>query len=219
VNKSRVILTGLALVLALTCGACSSHRDDRRFARNQAPNILFSPNGEPLSGGPLGQPKCEAALAGWFNRVDADHDGAVDRQEYLADAKAQFAKMDLDHDGYITAAKLSEFRAPYEDGGPVAEPDGPLPGTTADSGGQRHHGHAPSAPPTGAPPAPQPMRGPPPVIEDPVMSADRTLSFKVSLEDFLAHAEGIFAQMDNARSGRLALARVQSRCPADKDAE
>ena len=218
--KTRVIVTGLVLIL--TCTACSSHRDDRRSAHIQAPNILFSPNGEPLSGGPLGPPKCEAALAGWFNRVDVNHDGVIDRQEYLADAKAQFAKMDLDHDGYVTAAKLSVFRAPYEEAGPipaVAEADNPPPDRPAEADGQHHHGRGPSAPPTGAPPPLPPMRGPPPPMEDPVMSADRTLSFKVSLEDFLAHAEGVFAQLDSARSGRLPLMKVQSRCPADKEPE
>ena len=207
--RDKVVLIALALVLS--CAGCSSPREIHH--RDAGPTVLYSPNGEPLSGGPLGQPSCETALAGWFNRIDANHDGALDRQEYLADARAQFQKMDIGHDGYITASKLTVYRAPFEEGPPVAveERDRPLaPPPEAEQGHRRGHGPAEAPPPQAArQPTPRTADG----LEDPVMSADRSLSFKVSLEDFLAHAEEVFAQMDAAHSDRLTLAAVQNRCP------
>lgn len=203
----------IALALVLTCTGCGSSRETHH--RDAGPTVLYSPNGEPLSGGPLGQPSCEAALSGWFNRIDANHDGAVDRQEYLADARSQFQKMDIGHDGYITASKLTVYRAPYEEGSPAAagERDIPLaPPPEAEQGHRRGHGPSEPPPPQAARPlTPRTADG----VEDPVMSADRSLSFKVSLEDFLAHAGEVFAQMDVTHSDRLTLAAVQSRCPKE----
>lgn len=166
---TRLLLIVAALAASLAgCGMWGAEEHRPR----PVPAILYSPNGEPLTGGKLGKATCEAALAGWFNRVDGNHDGAVDHAEFMADAKAQFQAMDLDHDGYLTAAKLAQYRTPYEE-----------------------------------------ARGLPVTAEDPVMSADRTLSFKVSLDDFLAQAEEVFAHLDRGRSGRLSLAQVQARCP------
>ena len=78
--------------------------------------LLFSPNGEPITGGPLGQRPCAEAMGDWFDR---QHSAALSRESFLADARAQFAKMDLDHDGWITPAELSIYREPYT---PPAEP-------------------------------------------------------------------------------------------------
>ena len=52
--------------------------------RDQPPTEpIFSPAGEPLNGGPLGYPTCMQAVANWFARTDARHDGAIDRDAFL----------------------------------------------------------------------------------------------------------------------------------------
>jgi len=77
------------------------------------PAIVFSPNGEVLTGGALGKKTCAEAIAGWFARVDSNQDGAVDRAEFLADMRAQFVRMDADVDGFITVDEVQAYRQPY----------------------------------------------------------------------------------------------------------
>lgn len=101
----------LAVAGALT--ACSILGIGGRSERNQSYRMLYSPNGEPLRGGSLGRPSCEEAMGAWFDRTDTDRNGRVDRNEFVADARRQFAAMDLDHDGTITPAELDKYRAPY----------------------------------------------------------------------------------------------------------
>jgi len=159
-----------------------------------------------LSGGPLGHPKCEEALSGWFDRIDANHDGVIDRSEFLADSQAQFARMDLHHAGYVTSGDLSEFRAPYE--------SAPLEARAAeDSSGRRRSGDGGIGGPRddsgrGAPP-----RGPSvDTRADPVMSADKTLSFKVTLADFMAQANDIFNGLDHNHDDRVTRDAVLASC-------
>ena len=99
------------LVAALLLLAGCSRFGGRDRPEDTGP--IYSPNGEPLNGGALGHPSCAAAMAQWFDRVDANHDGAIDRAEFLADAARQFAAMDLDHDGVITPSELAQYRLPF----------------------------------------------------------------------------------------------------------
>jgi Ca2+-binding EF-hand superfamily protein len=107
--------TAAILAVAGVLTACSylGFGSDRGKERNQTYRMLYSPNGEPLRGGSLGRPSCEKAMGAWFDRADADRNGRVDRNEFVADARRQFAVMDLDHDGTITPAELDKYRAPY----------------------------------------------------------------------------------------------------------
>ena len=157
---------------------------------------IYSPNGEPLNGGPLGHPSCAQAMARWFDRVDANHDGVIDRAEFLADAARQFAAMDLDHDGVITPAELAQYRQPY------AAPAPPAPGgATADDEGHRHQGSD---------------EGDRAALAadhvDPVMIADVHLRNRVTRGDFLAYASSNFAALDTAGDGRLTRAELVATC-------
>ena len=106
----RCFIVLLALLPALA--ACSSHLDpDPPAPRPTGP--LYSPNGEPLSGGPLGNPSCQDALGRWFDRLDSSHAGTIDLAAFLADAKRQFAAMDLNRDGEITPDELARYRVAY----------------------------------------------------------------------------------------------------------
>jgi len=78
-------------------------------------HIIYSPTGDPLNGGPLGNPTCEEALKKWFMRVDADHNGAVTLDEFLNEAEVQFQRMDLDKSGYLVSEEVERFRLPYRD--------------------------------------------------------------------------------------------------------
>jgi Ca2+-binding EF-hand superfamily protein len=187
--------------MTLMFGACGSDSTPAR----RTPYLIYSPNGEPLSGGPLGRPSCGEAMAHWFDRIDADHDGTVDHGEFMNDARRQFAAMDLNRDGVITPAVLETYRAPYrpsreEEAKTRAEErqdaaaehslfnqlrPGALLGRDRDGGAER---------------------------SDPVMSADVNLRFKVGLDDFLAHAERVFRALDRNGDGRLTLGNVQRIC-------
>jgi hypothetical protein len=184
----------LAACLALiACGGGGA-------ARGRGPYPLYlSPNGEPLSGGPLGRPSCGEAMTKWFHGLDGGT-GRVTLADYLADARRQFAAMDLDHDGFITSAELQEYRAPYRAAASSPEER---------SAGEE--GNAQRPPRTQQPRAA--VRGDLFADRsDPVMSADRQLRFKVDLADFLDHAERSFKKLDRAGSGALSLDDVLTLC-------
>ena len=89
----------LACVLALLFAAlsgCSSDSHKHHGAGQDAAlsRMLYSPNGEPLNGGKLGRPTCQEAMSHWFDRVDTNHDGGINREEFMADAQTQFRRMD-----------------------------------------------------------------------------------------------------------------------------
>jgi Ca2+-binding EF-hand superfamily protein len=171
----RLALVALAILALASCS------DDDKPMRA---GPLYSPNGEPLSGGPLGEPSCADALGSWFARVDTDHDGTIDEGEFLADANRQFAAMDLDKSGALTPSELAQYRAPYVR--PVRRPD-----YQNDAG-----------------------RGPPPQedVEDPVMVADTALRNRVTRDDFLAYARRNFASLDRDHDGTLDRAEVLAAC-------
>ncbi|MDR3441130.1 hypothetical protein [Telmatospirillum sp.] len=169
--------------------------------------ILFSPNAEPLTGGPLGHAKCEDALSAWFLRIDGNHDGIIDRDEFLADAGRQFERMDIHRAGYVTAADLSEYRAPYEGPQDGTGPDGGSPDAMQGERGRR--------PPGGGPGGASRVQTRGPLVDtraDPVMSADKTLSFKVTRADFLAQANDVFATLDLQHDGRITREAVLATC-------
>lgn len=205
-------LTVLFMLASLCLGACGSHRRDAAAAvRNRSLEPIFSPNGEPLNGGPLGHPACNDAVSGWFARVDANHDGTLDLDEFLADARRQFAVMDLDKNGEITPDELSAYRAAFDASlslTPAEEADA----APAAGGGKGRHRRGGATGSSGAR-AKIDVSGDTP---DPVMSADVNLKFRVTLADFIAYERQAFTQLDLKRNGRVTLTEVQrSLCPAE----
>jgi hypothetical protein len=201
----RCCIVLLAALPAL--GGCSSHRADPALsaARRQS-QLIYSPNGEPLSGGALGAPSCIDAMSGWFERVDANHDGVIDRDEFLADSRRQFAVMDLDKDGVVTPGELGQYRQPFLSTATrlVAAAGTPPAGEGArrERGGQG-----------------QPRRGTndsddavPQDRPDPVMLADVNLRNRVTLADFMAYESRNFADLDRRRNGRLDKAEITRSC-------
>ena len=211
VKNASILL--MSLCLGLT--ACSSSGKDKvRAAKMQARYILhssgstvYSPNGEPLTGGVLGRPSCLEAASEWFARVDADHDNSIDLTEFLADARIQFLRMDLDGDGAIYPSELLTFRGALQ--GPSKRtkyaPDesfdadraklmamGLIPEDDPDMQTDKNHFHD---------------------FSDPVMSADVNLDFRVTQAEFTAQAQEIFKTLDLDHDGKIERIEILAACP------
>lgn len=188
VGTSRI---SAALIL-LALGGCGTFDRMMNPPPPMAPARLFSPNGEPLSGGPLGHPACRDAMSRWFDRVDTNHDGFIDRAEFRADAERQFKAMDLDHDGEITPDELARYRAPFEVDTARRQAE-----ESPERGGRILRTTE------------QP---------DPVMLADVQLRNRVNLAEFMAYADRNFADLDTKHAGRLDKPEILGVCgPAGEE--
>jgi hypothetical protein len=190
----------LAAALMLALGSCGYFRD--RPPVRQGP--IFSPNGEPLSGGPLGSPSCADAMRTWLTRVDTNHNGTIDPNEFLADARRQFAAMDLEKSGVLTPPVLAQYRAPYTTG---RSGEGSAEQQDQDQEQQRRSRR-------GLIMGDSDDDGPPPTLEtaDPVMIADISLRNRVTRDEFLAYERGNFASLDRNHDGRLDLEELVATC-------
>ena len=153
-----------------------------------AQRLLYSLNGEPL--GRYDPARCGDMLGEWGARIDRSQSGSITLDDLLEDARAQFARMDLDHTGYVTAESLGRYRQPFY---MAAFPD-----KQSETGQMRRNG--------------------PSLDADPVMSADRDLDFKVTLGEFLTQARETFAQMDQAKRGKLTLDQIKAQCASASSA-
>ena len=95
----RPLLTAVAAAALVLCAAAPA------MARKDVANIFFSPSGEPFRGADDG----DYAVALWFAKADADHNGTLTREEFRADANRFFAVVDLNHDGRIDAAEIKNY--------------------------------------------------------------------------------------------------------------
>jgi Ca2+-binding EF-hand superfamily protein len=181
--------------LALLLAACGGPRE-----HEGPPPVPVSPNGEPLLGAQPGTEGCEAAEAAWLAAADMNHDGVVDRTEFMADAQRWFATVDENKDGTITPDELTTLRLRLM---PPAQ-------RAAETRGEndrqralaRRRGYLGAdlgrASATDRP--------------DPVMSADVNLDNRVSHEEFQAQAARTFASLDRNRDGHLSRDEVVATC-------
>ncbi len=178
------------LIMCIAVVGCSSDKH-----KNLPPTyIIYSPNAEPLNGGPFGHPTCTQALSNWFMRMDVNHSGNITHEQFITDAKLQFARMDIDKNSYLMPEELERYRAPYRQ---------------ESSELQEHKGHGKN---TDKAPAINPKN-----LIDPVMSADTNLDFKVTFEEFMAQAEKNFAELDTDHNGLLSQPEILAKCtPVEK---
>jgi Ca2+-binding EF-hand superfamily protein len=74
-------------------------------AQSAAGRVFVSPSGEPFRPSAAAPDPFEA----WFARVDADHDGRIDRDEFRADAAQFFQRLDTNHDGVIDGFEVAAY--------------------------------------------------------------------------------------------------------------
>ncbi|MDB5364166.1 MAG: hypothetical protein JWM77_93 [Rhodospirillales bacterium] len=225
-----------SLVLLATLAACSGNTHDPY----RRPQIVISPNAEPLA---LGDDKsCKVEMVGWFARVDTNHDGAIDKAEFMADARRWFAEMDQDKSGSVTAGELANVRerkVPLPPP-PPRRPDSDSSSTSSSSsdgrmrqrfgdrlnagegqmgGGQMGGGQMGSGsarrdrPPSDLPDRPKSgLRNGVAGEPDPVMAADTNLDFKVTKLEWETYVESNFDELDRNHDGRLSPDEVASSC-------
>jgi Ca2+-binding EF-hand superfamily protein len=228
-----VALLGPALCLAACAsddhpGRREGRRDDGDSAPPPArPALFVSPAGEPFRAGP-GEPY---PVAVWFRRADANGDGKLTRDEFVADAARFFQVLDVNHDGVIDGLELKAYETEVvpeisaERGGPGAGSDGgstfrQQPGGGGGGGGggsgRRRRGGGGGGMGQGAQ---QPGGGPgvgTPQAEgaapygllaerEPVASADLDLTSRITLKNFEAKAAQRFTTLDVDGKGYLLL--------------
>ena len=69
------------------------------------PQLFISPAGEPFRA-PPGAPY---PVVDWFNGADANHDGALSRDEFVADSVRFFNVLDMDHNGVLDGFEVSNY--------------------------------------------------------------------------------------------------------------
>lgn len=191
-------LRGLALAagLAALVPAGAGHAQIQVQPRRGEPFPYFiAPSGQPFRAGPNRAPPVEQ----WFAQADADHDGAVTRDEFVADSQHFFEFLDVDHDGMINGPENTRYETrvapeitvggpdPFPvqqrsvDGTPVRSRTRPLDGAARFSFFNE----------------PQPVR-----------VADTNLDWQVSVGEWLAASQRRFATLDVNHDGRLTLAEL-----------
>jgi hypothetical protein len=159
------------------------------------PSVLFiSPSGEPFRG----RPDQPYPVAAWFAQADANHDGQLSRQEFVADAMRFFGVLDIRKDGRIDNDEVRYYEqvlVPEVLAGANAPP--PDQGSGDDGGSQpkltgpRRDGAAPYG-----------LLGEP----EPVTASNLSFSGSITPADFQRRAEQRFARLDTAATGYLTLA-------------
>lgn len=182
------------LALALVAG-CADKRSERPRLR-LAPT---SPNGEVLGIPTADLQEYRATMSAWFQRIDKDGSGTLEKAELLADADRMFALFDLNHDGIVTPAELTQaridqpFQAPMEK--PSSRPSKRGPTVNLPEGVDAKN--TDTNPYTG-------QRMPRLTATlDPVMSADSNADFQVSREEFRSQAARKFEQYDTNHDGKV----------------
>jgi hypothetical protein len=93
------------------------------------PSLFISPSGEPFHGQP-GQPY---PVTAWFTGADANGDGKLTREEFIADAARFFARLDANHDGVIDGFEVKAYETDIAP--EIVADQGPLDAPRAQSSG------------------------------------------------------------------------------------
>jgi hypothetical protein len=232
---SRLRATCILMFAALCLGACASGppQDGPRGDWGRAPRPR--PPGEGEAGGPPRQPRrslfispagepfraepgAPYPVAVWFAGADADHDGALTRDEFVADALRFFDRIDGDHNGVIDGFEVSTYETQVAPeilqgfqgggegpglrgrGGPRGQ-GGPGGGRRGGGGGGKRGGGGPMGGMLqGA--APYSLLAEP----QPVMASDGDFDRRITRAEATKAAKARFALLDTDGDGRLRLA-------------
>ncbi|MCK5910426.1 MAG: hypothetical protein KAG62_10800 [Caulobacter sp.] len=187
--------------------------------------LFISPAGEPFRA-PPGQPY---PVAAWFSATDSNHDGAVSRDEFIADALRFFAVVDADHNGVIDGFEVSAYEtriAPEIIGGAAPSmrrgPMGQGPGGEGPPGGGRARGGDSPGGRRGGGVGANVLQGAALyslIAEpEPVMGADADFDRRISKDEAAKAAKTRFALLDRDKDGALKLEELP-KTPAQLRAE
>lgn len=228
--------------LVLAVGACASEPRRRDLGRRGGPppgaearfrRLFISPSGEPFRGpDPLGA---------WFARADTDHDGAITREEFEADARRFFRLLDANGDGQIDGFEMQAYEhniAPEitatdldrEPGAGVGQPrasgdggrrgggGGGMGGGGGRGGGGRRGGRTADGDGGGGRASGGVGREGAARYSlinepEPVANADENLDGRISLEEWKHATARRFNALDKARTGRLTLDALKGKVP------
>ncbi len=101
-RKAASFIVAVVGALSLTAFAAGSQSGAPQAAAPAHPGMPPSGNQPMMSE--------EALIKQQIARVDANHDGKISLDEYLAPAKEAFANMDKNHDGFITVDEVMAAR-------------------------------------------------------------------------------------------------------------
>jgi hypothetical protein len=90
-------------IVALVLAGAAAAVQPQPVSHHNRP-LFVSPMGEPFSAARGGD-----ALADWFAKGDQNHDGAMTKDEMVADAERFFAKLDVNHDGEIDPDEITRY--------------------------------------------------------------------------------------------------------------
>lgn len=233
--------TCILMFAALCLGACASGppQDGPRGDWGKAPrdrppgegeeggpprqprrSLFISPAGEPFRA----EPGAPYPIAAWFAGADADHDGALTRDEFFADALRFFDRIDGDHSGVIDGFEVSAYEtqvAPeilqgFQGGGesPGMRGQGGPRGQGGHGGGGRRGGGG--GPPGGGgkrgggSPMGGMLQGATPYSllaePEPVMASDGDFDRRITRAEAAKAAKARFALLDTDGDGKLRLA-------------
>jgi hypothetical protein len=229
---SRLRATCILMFAALCLGACASGppQDGPRGDWGKAPpsrppgegeeggpprqprrSLFISPAGEPFRA----EPGAPYPVAVWFAGADADHDGALTRDEFVADALRFFDRIDGDHNGVIDGFEVSTYEtqvAPeilqgFQGGGEGPGMRGR--GGQGGPGGGGRRGGGGGGKRSGGPmggmlqgAAPYSLLAEP----QPVMASDGDFDRRITRAEATKAAKARFALLDTDGDGRLRLA-------------
>jgi Ca2+-binding EF-hand superfamily protein len=211
--RRRLFAAGLAV--ALLVGAAGAQTPGTPPKPAPPPRIFLSPSGEPFRLSPT----VPDPLKAWFDRVDANHDGVIDRFEFRADAAAFFKQLDENGDGVIDGFETADYEskiAPEL----TEQAEGRLPGqfprdrdaegsdrpSRPGQPGVEPHREAHSGPPRGSAGIAQLLDEP-----EPVTGADFNLDGRITMDEWLRATDQRFELLDTAKTGRLTLDALRAK--------
>lgn len=209
-------LLALGLTAALAAGAVGAQPKPA----SAPPRIFLSPSGEPFRLGPA----APDPLRAWFDRVDANKDGVIDRFEFRADAAAFFKTLDANGDGVVDGFEAGDYEhkiVPEL----VQQAEGSLPGQFGPRDRAPAEDHAPKSgvlaiePHRDAAPAAGSGRGGRGIAQlldepEPVTDADLKLDGRITVAEWLTATDQRFDLLDTAKTGRLTLEALRTKMAA-----
>jgi hypothetical protein len=167
------------------------------------PTLFLSPSGEPFRAAP----GARDPFGAWFDQADANHDGAIDRAEFRADAAQFFKRLDTNGDGVIDGFELAAYEAKIvpelgEEAEGLFLADRP-------EHGRRHHGGHGDGTGEAKLTIEQLLDEP-----EPVSAADFASNSRITFAEWMTATDERFDLLDKGGTGRLAGAALKARLGA-----